>query len=166
MSQQSAPNPKVTTAFAVLFAVSAAHLLNDMIQSVIPALYPIIKDEFGFTFAQIGIITFVFQMTSSILQPFVGRYADRHPRPYALTLGMMFTLAGLILLTYASGFAGFLLAVSVVGWGSSIFHPEASRVAQLAAGDRKGLAQSIFQVGGNGGSAIGPLLAALIVIPY
>ncbi len=166
MSRQSSANSKVTTAFAVLFAVSAAHLLNDMIQSVIPALYPIIKDEFGFTFAQIGIITFVFQMTSSILQPFVGRYADRHPSPYALTLGMMFTLAGLVLLTYASGFGGFLLAVSVVGWGSSIFHPEASRVAQLAAGDRKGLAQSIFQVGGNGGSAIGPLLAALIVIPY
>ena len=160
--------PDVTegTAYAILFTISFAHLLNDMIQSVIPAIYPMIKDKFGFSFAQIGVITLVFQLTSSILQPFVGRYADRHPRPYALSLGMCFTLAGLLLLSFAYNFMLILLAVSIIGWGSSVFHPEASRVAQLASGGKKSLAQSIFQVGGNGGSAIGPLLAALIIIPF
>ena len=126
--------PDVTegTAYAILFTISFAHLLNDMIQSVIPAIYPMIKDKFGFSFAQIGVITLVFQLTSSILQPFVGRYADRHPRPYALSLGMCFTLAGLLLLSFAYNFMLILLAVSIIGWGSSVFHPEASRVAQLA----------------------------------
>ena len=145
--------PDVTegTAYAILFTISFAHLLNDMIQSVIPAIYPMIKDKFGFSFAQIGVITLVFQLTSSILQPFVGRYADRHPRPYALSLGMCFTLAGLLLLSFAYNFMLILLAVSIIGWGSSVFHPEASRVAQLASGGKKSLAQSIFQVGGNGG---------------
>ena len=154
------------TAYAILFTMGTCHLLNDMIQSVILALYPLLKDKFGFTFAQIGIITFVFQMTSSVFQPFVGNYADRHPQPYSLALGMCFTLVGLLALAFAPGFVTILLSVTLIGCGSSVFHPEASRVAQLASGGRKSLAQSIFQVGGNGGSAIGPLLAALIVMPY
>ena len=157
---------KEGTAYAVLFAMGFCHLLNDMIQSVIPAIYPLLKDSFGFTFAQIGIITLVFQLTSSIFQPFVGQYADRHPQPYSLAAGMCFTLLGLLALAFAPSFVVILLAVAVIGCGSSVFHPEASRVAQMASGGRKSLAQSIFQVGGNGGSALGPLLAALIVIPY
>ena len=157
---------KEGTAYAVLFAMGFCHLLNDMIQSVIPAMYPLLKDSFGFTFAQIGIITLVFQLTSSIFQPFVGQYADRHPQPYSLAAGMCFTLLGLLALAFAPSFVVILLAVAVIGCGSSVFHPEASRVAQMASGGRKSLAQSIFQVGGNGGSAIGPLLAALIIIPY
>ena len=154
------------TLYSILFAISFAHLLNDMMQSIIPSIYPIIKNQYGFTFGQIGIITLVFQMTSSLLQPLVGRVADRHPMPYALSAGMVFTLIGIILLSVANKYAFIILAVGVIGMGSSIFHPEASRIAQLAGGRKKGLAQSIFQVGGNGGSAIGPLLAAVIVIPY
>ena len=154
------------TTYSILFTIGSCHLLNDMIQSVIPALYPLLKDKFGFTFAQIGIITLVFQLTSSVFQPFIGNYADRHPQPYSLALGMCFTLTGLLSLAFAPGFAPILLSVALIGCGSSVFHPEASRVAQLASGGKKSLAQSIFQVGGNGGSAIGPLLAALIVIPY
>ena len=154
------------TAYTILFTMGTCHLLNDMIQSVIPALYPLLKDSFGFTFAQIGIITLVFQLTSSVFQPFVGNYADRHPQPYSLALGMCFTLVGLLALAFSPGFMTILLSVALIGCGSSVFHPEASRVAQLASGGRKSLAQSIFQVGGNGGSAIGPLLAALIVMPY
>ena len=154
------------TVYPILFMVSTAHLLNDMMQSVIPAVYPLLKDNFGFTFTQIGIITLVFQMTSSLLQPLMGRYADLHPRPYSLAVGMCFTLTGLLTLATAHGFLSILLAVALIGWGSSVFHPESSRVAQLASGGRKGLAQSIFQVGGNAGSAMGPLLAALIVIPF
>ena len=146
--------------------MGTCHLLNDMIQSVIPALYPLLKDSYGFTFAQIGVITLVFQLTSSVFQPFVGSYADRHPQPYSLSAGMVFTLFGLVALAFAPGFVAILLSVALIGCGSSVFHPEASRVAQLASGGRKSLAQSIFQVGGNGGSAIGPLLAALVVIPY
>ena len=149
-----------------MFTMGTCHLLNDMIQSVIPALYPLLKDTFGFTFAQIGVITLVFQMTSSIFQPFIGLYADRHPQPYSLSLGMCFTLTGLLALAFATNFSLILLSVALIGCGSSVFHPEASRVAQMASGGRKSLAQSIFQVGGNGGSAIGPLLAALIVIPF
>lgn len=153
----SAPRRRTTadTVYPILLLVSVTHLLNDMMQSVIPAVYPLLKAKFGFSFAQIGLITLVFQMTSSILQPFVGRYADRHPRPYSLAAGMCFTLAGLFALALAPGFAPILLAVALIGWGSSIFHPESSRVAQLASGGRKGLAQSIFQVGGNAGSAFG-----------
>lgn len=154
------------TLFSILFAISFAHLLNDMMQSIIPSIYPIIKDKYGFSFGQIGMITLVFQMTSSLLQPLVGRVADRHPMPYALSGGMVFTLIGIILLSIANQYAFIIIAVGVIGMGSSIFHPEASRIAQLAGGRKKGLAQSIFQVGGNGGSAIGPLLAALIIIPY
>ncbi len=161
-------HPRLTegTAYAILFTIGTCHLLNDMVQSVIPAIYPLLKDKFGFTFAQIGIITLIFQLTSSVLQPFVGRYADRHPQPYSLAIGMCFTLAGLVALAFAPDFLLILLSVSLIGCGSSVFHPEASRVAQLASGGKKSLAQSIFQVGGNGGSAAGPLLAALVVIPY
>ena len=154
------------TAYAILFTMGTCHLLNDMIQSVIPALYPLLKDTFGFSFAQIGVITLVFQLTSSIFQPFIGLYADRNPQPYSLSLGMCFTLVGLLALAFATNFLLILLSVALIGCGSSVFHPEASRVAQMASGGRKSLAQSIFQVGGNGGSAVGPLLAALIVIPF
>ncbi len=154
------------TVYSMLVICSISHFLNDMIQSVIPSIYPIVKDKFGFSFAQIGLITLVFQMTSSILQPFTGLYADRHPRPYALSTGMCCTLAGLLLLAFATNFPLILLAVSIVGLGSSVFHPTASRVAQMASGGRKSLAQSIFQVGGNGGSAVGPLLAALVILPF
>ena len=160
------PHVKAETAYAILLAISICHLLNDMIQSVIPAMYPMLKDNLGLTFAQIGIITFVFQLASSILQPFIGLYADRHPQPYSLSLGMFFTLAGLLTLAYSSSFTMVLLSMAIIGCGSSVFHPEASRVAQMASGGKKSLAQSIFQVGGNGGSAIGPLLAALIVLPF
>ena len=144
------------TVYSMLIICSISHFLNDMIQSIIPSIYPIIKDEYGFTFAQIGIITLIFQMTSSILQPFTGLYADKHPRPYALSVGMCFTLIGLVLLAFAENYLLILLAVSIVGLGSSVFHPTASRVAQMASGGKKSLAQSIFQVGGNGGAAIGP----------
>lgn len=154
------------TVYSILIICGISHFLNDMIQSIIPSIYPIIKDKFGFSFAQIGIITLIFQMTSSILQPFTGLYADRHPRPYALSIGMCFTLTGLLLLAFAENYVLILLAVSIVGLGSSIFHPTASRVTQMASGGRKSLAQSIFQVGGNGGSALGPLLAAIIVLPF
>ena len=154
------------TAYAILVTMGVCHLLNDMIQSVIPALYPLLKDKFEFTFAQIGVITLVFQLTSSIFQPFVGLYADRHPQPYSLAAGMCFTLCGLVALAFSPNFGLILLSVALIGCGSSVFHPEASRVAQMASGGRKSLAQSIFQVGGNGGSAVGPLLAALIVMPY
>lgn len=154
------------TAYSVLFIISLSHFLNDMIQSVIPSIYPIIKDKFGYTFAQIGMITLVFQMASSIMQPFIGRYADRHPHPYSLSIGMCVTLTGLLILSFSYSFPLILLSVAIIGLGSSVFHPEASRVAQMASGGKKSLAQSIFQVGGNGGSAIGPLLAALIILPY
>lgn len=154
------------TVYSMLVICSISHFLNDMIQSIIPAIYPIMKDKFNYSFAQIGIITLVFQMTSSILQPFTGFYADKHPRPYALSVGMCFTLIGLLLLAFAENYFIILLAVSMVGFGSSIFHPTASLVTQLASGGKKSLAQSIFQVGGNGGSAVGPLLAAIIILPF
>ena len=152
--------------YSMLIICGISHFLNDMIQSIIPSIYPILKDKFDFSFAQIGIITLIFQMTSSILQPFTGLYADKHPRPYALSIGMCFTLVGLLVLAFAENYLLILLSVSVVGLGSSIFHPTASRVAQLASGGKKSLAQSIFQVGGNGGSALGPLLAAAIILPF
>lgn len=161
-------NPSMVegTVYSMLVICSISHFLNDMIQSIIPAIYPIMKDKFNYSFAQIGIITLVFQMTSSILQPFTGFYADKHPRPYALSVGMCFTLIGLLLLAFTENYFIILLAVSVVGFGSSIFHPTASLVTQLASGGKKSLAQSIFQVGGNGGSAVGPLLAAIIILPF
>lgn len=154
------------TVYSMLVICGISHFLNDMIQSIIPSIYPILKANFDFSFAQIGIITLVFQMTSSILQPFTGLYADRHPRPYALSVGMCFTLTGLLLLAFANNYLAILIAVSIVGFGSSVFHPTASRVTQMASGGKKSLAQSIFQVGGNGGSALGPLLAAIIILPY
>lgn len=154
------------TAYTILVIISISHFLNDMIQSVVPSIYPMIKEDFSLSFAEIGLITFVFQLASSILQPFTGLYADRHPQPYALSLGMCFTLAGLLLLAFAGNFWMIILAVSIIGFGSTVFHPEASRVAQMASGGKKSLAQSIFQVGGNGGSAVGPLLAAIIVLPF
>ena len=154
------------TVYSMLVICGISHFLNDMIQSIIPSIYPILKAKFGFSFAQIGLITLVFQMTSSILQPFTGLYADRHPRPYALSVGMCFTLTGLLLLAFANNYLAILIAVSIVGFGSSVFHPTASRVTQMASGGKKSLAQSIFQVGGNGGSALGPLLAAIIILPY
>lgn len=154
------------TVFPILFTISFTHLLNDMLQSVIPAVYPMIKDRFKLSFTQIGLITFTFQLTASLLQPFVGFYTDRRPKPYSLAIGMGFTLLGLLSISMADSFWKILVSVSLIGVGSSIFHPESSRVAHLASGGKRGLAQSIFQLGGNAGSAIGPLLAALIVIPH
>lgn len=154
------------TVFPVLFAISFSHFLNDMLQSVIPAAYPLVKDHFQLSFTEIGLITLTFQLTASLLQPVVGFYTDRKPLPMSLAIGMGFTFCGLLLFSAASSFAMLLVAVGMVGLGSSIFHPESSRVAHMASGGRKGLAQSIFQVGGNAGSAIGPLLVALIVMPF
>ncbi len=154
------------TVYSILFAISITHLLNDMMQSVIPSIYPMIKNSFDLSFTQIGLITFTFQLTASLLQPFIGLYTDKNPQPYSLAIGMMFTLCGLVMLSFASSFLWLLVSVSLIGMGSSIFHPESSRVAHMASGGKKGLAQSIFQVGGNAGSAIGPLLAALIIVPY
>ncbi|WP_432709187.1 MFS transporter [Pedobacter sp.] len=154
------------TVFPILFAISFSHLLNDTIQSLIPAIYPVIKDAYKLTFTQIGLITLTFQMAASLFQPFVGLYTDKKPQPYSLAVGMTFTLVGLISLSLASSFYMILLSVGLVGTGSSIFHPEASRMAHAASGGRRGLAQSIFQLGGNFGSSLGPLLAAWIIVPY
>lgn len=154
------------TVFSILFTISIAHFINDVLQSVIPSVYPMFKAKYHLTFAQIGLITLTNQLTASLLQPVVGNYTDRKPRPYSLAIGMCFTLLGLLSLSLASAFVNILLSVALVGIGSSIFHPEASRVAHLASGGKKGLAQSIFQLGGNAGSAIGPLAAAVIVIPH
>lgn len=152
--------------FPVLFAISFSHLLNDTMQSLIPSIYPLVKDSFRLSFAQIGLITLTFQLSASLLQPFVGLYTDRKPQPYSLAIGMGCTLAGLVLLAFAQSFTVLLVSVSMVGIGSSVFHPEASRLAHLASGGRSGMAQSVFQLGGNAGSAIGPLLAALIIVPF
>jgi FSR family fosmidomycin resistance protein-like MFS transporter len=151
--------------FAILSAISLSHLLNDTIQSLLPAIYPVLKNSFALTFAQIGLITFVFQVTASLLQPVVGAFTDRRPMPYSLTIGMGASLCGLLLLSVAPSYPVLLLAAALVGTGSSIFHPESSRVARMASGGRYGFAQSFFQVGGNVGSALGPLLAASIVVP-
>jgi FSR family fosmidomycin resistance protein-like MFS transporter len=153
------------TVFAILAAISVSHCLNDMIQSLIPAVYPMLKTELGLDFGQIGLITLAFQLTASVLQPVVGLVTDYRPQPYSLTVGMGLSLVGLLLLSMASSFAIVLLAAALVGLGSSVFHPESSRVARMASGGRPGLAQSVFQVGGNVGTAIGPLLAAFIVLP-
>ena len=169
----SAPEPVLTaaahdaarTAFPILAMLSFCHLLNDMIQSLLPAIYPLLKDSFRLDFGQIGLITLTFQITASLLQPVVGIYTDRKPMPYSLAIGMGFTLTGLLLLSHASTFPMLLLAAALIGSGSSVFHPESSRVARMASGGQHGLAQSLFQVGGNVGSAIGPLLAAFIVMP-
>ena len=152
--------------YPILIAISLSHLLNDTLQSIIPAIYPIVKDSFKLNFAQIGLITLTFQLAASIFQPFVGFYTDRKPQPFSLAIGMGFTLVGLILLSIAPSFEFLIFSVGLVGVGSSIFHPEASRVAHMASGGRRGMAQSVFQLGGNFGSSIGPLLAALIIVPY
>ncbi len=158
-------HPAENTVFAVLIAISFSHLLNDTIQSVIPAIYPILKTSFHLNFTQIGLITLTFQLTASLLQPFVGLYTDHRPKPYSVAIGMGFTLVGLLLLSKANNFAMILCSADLVGMGSSIFHPEASRLARMASGGRHGFAQSFFQVGGNAGSSLGPLLAALIIVP-
>jgi len=152
------------TIFPILIMISFTHLLNDTIQSLIPSIYPIVKNSFHLSFEQIGLITLTFQLSASIFQPLVGFYTDRHPQPYSLAAGMAFSGVGLIMLSIAGSFSALLFSVALIGLGSSIFHPEASKVANLAAGERRGLAQSIFQVGGNAGSAIGPLMAALIIV--
>lgn len=154
------------TIFSILLSISISHLLNDTIQSLIPSIYPVVKDSFNLSFSQIGIITLVFQLTASLFQPLVGLYTDRKPQPYSLAAGMVFTLSGLILLSQAKSYALLLISVGVIGTGSSIFHPEASKVAYMASGGRRGLAQSIFQVGGNFGGSLGPILAALIIVPF
>lgn len=158
--------PKARTAFGILGAISVSHLLNDMIQSLILAIYPLLQNEFSLSFLQIGMITLTFQLSSSLLQPIVGYWTDKHPMPWSLPIGMCFTLSGLVLLALSGRFETVLIAAALVGTGSSVFHPESSRVARMASGGRHGLAQSIFQVGGNFGSSLGPLLAAIIIAPY
>ena len=153
------------TVLAILLAASFSHGLNDTIQAVIPAVYPLLKTRFLLDFGQVGLITLTFQLTASILQPFVGMYTDRRPQPFSLAAGMGVTLVGLALLSRAASFHAVLVAAALVGMGSAVFHPEASRVARMASGGKHGLAQSVFQVGGNAGSALGPLLAAIIVVP-
>ena len=159
----SGPVPR--TAFIVLVGLSLCHLINDMLQALLPAIYPMIKVSFGLDFWQIGLITMTNQVTASLLQPLVGHYTDRRPQPYSLAVGMMCTLAGLLVLAFAHRFALLLAAAALVGVGSSVFHPESSRIARLASGGRHGFAQSLFQTGGNAGSSLGPLLAAFIVLP-
>ncbi|KHJ56371.1 Fosmidomycin resistance protein [Aureimonas altamirensis] len=166
MSQTTTITTAPTTAVvSVLGAASLCHLLNDLMQALLPATYPIFQDEFGLSFAQVGLLTFVYQITASLFQPFIGHYTDRHPLPYSLPVGMASSLAGLLALAYAPNFTILLVGGILLGLGSAIFHPEASRIARLASGGRHGLAQSIFQVGGNFGSALGPLAAAFIVLP-
>lgn len=153
------------TVYPILFAVAIAHLFNDLLQAVIPAAYPILKENYNLSFTQIGLITLAYQLAASILQPMVGLYTDKKPQPFWQMYGMLFTLAGIVTLAYASSFNIVLVAVILVGIGSSIFHPESSRISFLASGGKRGLAQSIFQLGGNAGTAIGPLLVAFIVVP-
>ncbi|MFW9266130.1 MFS transporter [Pseudomonas sp. NR3] len=150
----------------IIGAVALAHLINDLIQAVLPSIYPMLKDSYGLTFTQVGLITLTFQLTASLLQPWVGYHTDRHPKPWLLPAGTVCTLIGIVMMSMVGSFAMILLAAALIGIGSSTFHPEASRVARLASGGRYGLAQSTFQVGGNAGSAFGPLLAAAIIIPY
>ncbi len=172
MSTQTLPNPNLTaeqdkkTLFRILAAVTFCHLLNDMVQSLLPSIYPILKTSFHLNFTQIGLITLTYQIIASLLQPIIGHFTDKKPVPYSLPIGMVFTLAGILLLSVAPSFPILLIAASIIGMGSAVFHPESSRVARLASGGRYGFAQSFFQVGGNSGSAIGPLLAALIILPH
>ena len=161
-AQASAKGPAV----AVLIAISVAHMLNDVIQSLVMAVYPLLKDNFSLDFRQIGLITFTFQFTASVLQPLVGYYTDRNPTPYSLVLGMGASLLGLIMMAFAPTYGVILIAAGLIGMGSSVFHPESSRVARRASGGKHGMAQSVFQVGGNFGTALGPLLAAFVVLPF
>lgn len=165
MSLQQTFDPK-RTVYPILIAVCFGHFINDLIQAVLPASYPVLKQSYHLSYAQIGLITFAFQITSSLLQPFVGNFTDKRPQPFSFSAGMLFALTGIILLAFAHSFTAILLAACFIGVGSSIFHPEASRVAYYASGGKRGLAQSIFQLGGNGGTAVGPLLIAFIVIPF
>ena len=164
----TAPTPSQSSPLVmrIIGAVALAHLINDLIQAVLPSIYPMLKTNYGLSFTQVGLITLTFQLTASLLQPWVGYYTDRHPKPFLLPAGMVCTLVGILLMSQAGSFAMILLASGLIGIGSSTFHPEASRVARLASGGRFGLAQSTFQVGGNAGTAFGPLLAAAIIIPY
>ena len=150
----------------IVGAVALAHLLNDLIQAVLPAIYPMLKTNFSLSFAQVGLISLVYQITGSLLQPWIGLYTDKNPKPYLLPLGMLVTLSGILLLAFSPSFTVLLIGSALIGVGSSTFHPEASRVARMASGGRFGTAQSTFQVGGNTGTAIGPLLAALIIVPF
>ncbi len=154
------------TVFPILIAISLSHLLNDSLQSLIPAIYPLVKDSFSLSFSQIGLITFTFQLTASLFQPVVGAFTDRRPQPFSLAMGMGFTFIGLVLLSFSRSYEMLLISVGLVGLGSSVFHPESSRVAHMAAGGQRGLAQSVFQVGGNAGSSLGPLMAAVIVAAH
>ena len=153
------------TIFSILFAISFAHLLNDLIQAVIPSVYPILKQSYQLSFSQIGLITFAFQLAASLLQPFVGYYTDKYPKPFSQIYGMLFSMAGIVSLSFADNFYWILFSVVLIGIGSSVFHPESARISNMASGGKRGLAQSIFQVGGNFGTALGPLLVALIVVP-
>ncbi|HEY8964923.1 MAG TPA: MFS transporter [Candidatus Methylacidiphilales bacterium] len=160
------PTKAQAASIAILAALSFSHFLNDAIQALIPSIYPLLKETFALDFSKIGLITFTFQMTGSIFQPVVGLYTDRHPKPWSLAVGMGLTLGGLVFLAYAPHYHAVLAAAALIGLGSAIFHPESSRIARVASGGRHGFAQSLFQVGGNAGSAVGPLLAAAIVVPY
>ncbi len=162
-SAAAASQHATTTAFTVLAAISFCHLLNDMMQSLLPAIYPILRDNYGLSFSQIGFLTFTFQVTASLLQPLIGFFTDKRPQPYSLSVGMGFSFAGLLLLSQAHSYAVLLAAAALVGTGSAVLHPESSRVARMAAGNRPGLAQSLFQMGGYIGSSIGPLFAAVVV---
>ncbi|ALI08329.1 MULTISPECIES: MFS transporter [Pseudomonas] len=162
----AAPAQSSPLVMRIIGAVALAHLINDLIQAVLPSIYPMLKDSYGLTFTQVGLITLTFQLTASLLQPWVGYHTDRHPKPWLLPAGTVCTLIGIVMMSMVGSFALILLAAALIGIGSSTFHPEASRVARLASGGRYGLAQSTFQVGGNAGSAFGPLLAAAIIIPY
>lgn len=164
-SSAPAPDALSGTTYPVIAAISVSHLLNDMMQSVLIAIYPMLKLGLNLSFSQIGLITLTYQITASLLQPLIGLYTDHRPKPYSLPLGMGFTLVGLLCLSQADSFSAVLYAAMSIGVGSSIFHPESSRVARMAAGEQPGLAQSLFQIGGNLGSALGPLLAALIIVP-
>ncbi len=163
---ETAKTAQQETLFRVLVAVGFCHLLNDSMQALLPSIYPILKSSFHLNFTQVGLLTLTFQMTASVCQPFIGQFTDRRPLPYSLPAGMVFTLVGLLLLSVAPSYGWLLVAGSLMGLGSAVFHPESSRVARMASGGRHGVAQSIFQVGGNTGSAIGPLLAAFIVLPH
>jgi FSR family fosmidomycin resistance protein-like MFS transporter len=165
-SEATTPKEVEGTVFAILIAISISHLLNDTIQSLLMGIYPLLRDSFALSYAQIGLISFTFLVTASILQPLVGTLTDRWPQPYSLMIGMGFTFAGLLLLAFAPSYHVVLLSAGMIGIGSAIFHPESSRIARLASGGRHGFAQAVFQVGGSAGTAIGPLMGALIVVPY
>jgi FSR family fosmidomycin resistance protein-like MFS transporter len=162
----TATMPRSGTYLVVLMVLGLTHLLNDMMQSLIPAVYPILKEAYALNFVQIGMITLTFQIAGALLQPVVGMITDRRPAPYSPVVGMMFTMSGLVSLAYSQSYATILVSVTLIGIGSSIFHPEATRMARYAAGGRQGLAQGIFQVGGQSGGALGPVFAALIIVPW